>query len=90
MTGTDTLSQQDIAERLEQFVRRTGEVAADDADFTRSVHVFEAGFLDSLGVVRLIDHLETTYALEFTDEELFDSRFTTIDGISSIVAARLR
>jgi acyl carrier protein len=89
MTTVGSITRQDIANRLEEFIRRTGEVDAGDIGFGRDVHIFEAGYLDSLGVVRLIAHLESTYALEFTDEELFDPRFTTIDGMSEILAGRL-
>jgi acyl carrier protein len=89
MTTVGSITRQDIADRLEEFIRRTGEVGPADAGFGRRVHIFEAGYLDSLGVVRLIAHLEAAYDLEFTDEELFDPRFTTIDGMSEIVAGRL-
>jgi acyl carrier protein len=89
MTTAGTITRQDIANQLEEFIRRVGEVTTDDPMFGRDVHVFADGYLDSLGVVRLIAHLETTYELEFTDAELFDSRFTTINGMSDIVAARL-
>jgi acyl carrier protein len=78
-----------IADQLEDFVRRAGEIPDDDPDFDRNVHLFEAGYLDSLGVVRLIDYLETTYALKFTENELFDPGFTTVRGISDITAAHL-
>jgi acyl carrier protein len=90
VTTVATITRQGIAEQLEAFIRKAGEVADDDPGFGRDVHVFEAGYLDSLGVVRVIDHLESSFGIEFTDEELFDQRFTTIDGISDIVSARLR
>lgn len=90
MTILDTITQHEIADQLEEFIRRIGEVAPDDPGFGRDVHVFEAGYLESLGVVRLIAHLEATYELEFTDEQLFDSRFTTIEGMSEILVERVR
>ncbi len=88
-TNSAEVDRDGIADRLEEFVRRTGEVTDDDLEFGRDVHIFEHGYLDSLGVVRLIEFLESTYSIAFTDEELFDPVFTTIDGIVGIMVAHL-
>ena len=79
-----------VADHLEWFVRDTGHIAPDDRDFTRDTDLFRLGYLDSLGVEALIAHIEDTYRLELTDEELSDPAFHTVRGIAGIVAAALR
>jgi acyl carrier protein len=74
-----------IAASLEEFIRREGRVEADDPDFSRQVNLFDAGYLDSLGVVHLITHLEVAFGLELSDEALADPAFVSIDGMSAIV-----
>ena len=41
----------DIAQRLEQFLRASFGIAEDDPGFGRSVDLYEAGYVDSVGVV---------------------------------------
>ncbi len=78
-----------IAERVEQFVRTAGAVAADDPGFGRDVELFDAGYLDSLGVVRLTLFLESTFGITLDDGILLDPQFTTIAGISTLLSRRL-
>jgi acyl carrier protein len=67
-----------------------GRVPDDDPDFTHQAHLFRSGYLDSVGVVQLIDYIEVDLKLELNDEELSDPDFVTIDGISAIVSTRIR
>jgi acyl carrier protein len=78
-----------VADVIEAFVRAEGQVADDDPDFDHDVQLFEAGYLDSLGVMRLIEHLEATYGIELSDDALLDPRFTTIGGMSAILTDEL-
>ncbi|MFC7387128.1 acyl carrier protein [Sphaerisporangium rhizosphaerae] len=79
-----------VTDRLEEFVRELGRVAEDDGDFNRQVHLFQAGYLDSLGVESLIVFIEDEFDIELSDESLNSPGFSTIDGISAIIDAELR
>jgi acyl carrier protein len=79
-----------VSTELERFIRRESRVDADDPDFTRQVNLFDAGYLDSLGVVHLIAHLESTYDMEISNAALADPAFVTIDGIAAVVESHLR
>ncbi|GAA2835523.1 phosphopantetheine-binding protein [Kitasatospora sp. CM 4170] len=79
-----------VAEILERFVRTEGRIEDGDPDFTREVDLFASGYLDSLGTVHLINHIEERFRLELDDDALADPSFGSIDGISAIVAAGLR
>ena len=80
----------EIAEEIASFVVVAGCIHEDETGFSRSVDLFDAGYLDSLGVVRLIAFIAERYGIELGTAELTDQRFTTIDGMAEIVAGVLR
>ena len=83
------MSVDDIAAELKVFVAADAQVATDDTDFTCDVHLFESGYLDSLGLVRLIAFIETKFDVQLDETQLFSEEFTTVNGIASLIAASL-
>jgi acyl carrier protein len=79
------ISWPELVSRLEQFVRQRFRVLDDDPAFTRDAHLFESGYLDSVGIIELIVFIESTFCVELDDAEIFDERFTSIHGISSVI-----
>lgn len=75
-----------IAEEIEQFIRREFRVMQDDPGFSRDAHLYDAGYVDSTGVVELLAFLESTFHVKLEDEHIFSEAFTTITGISRVVA----
>lgn len=78
-----------IADQVEEFVRTVGQVAPDDPQFSQDIELFDAGYLDSLGVVRLILFIESTFTVALDDGILLDKRFTTIAGIAELLSQQL-
>lgn len=79
----------DIAQHLEQFLRRSFQIAADDPGFSRGADLFEAGYVDSIGVVETLAYITEAFGVEVPDDELLSSDFASIDGMAQVVA-RLR
>ncbi len=77
-----------FGDAIERFVRDVGRVSIDDVDFSRTIELFDSGYLDSLGIVALAAFIEETFVITLTEEDLFDPRFTTIAGIVEIVTIR--
>jgi acyl carrier protein len=75
-----------VAREVESYVRVRFAVPADDRVFTRTVDLFEEGYVDSTGLVELIAHVEQQYAIRLPEEALFDASFSHIDGIARVVA----
>lgn len=75
-----------VAADVEAYVRTRFSVPANDAVFTRTVDLFEEGYVDSTGLVELIAHVEQLYAIRLPEEALFDPSFSHIDGIARVVA----
>ncbi|HBQ18507.1 MAG TPA: hypothetical protein DEF51_47745 [Myxococcales bacterium] len=74
-----------IARDLEAFIRERFAVPDDDGLFSRTVDLWEEGYVDSAGVVEVVDHLEQTWSLKVPEEALFDPRFTRIDGMAEVL-----
>jgi len=47
------------------------------------------GWVDSLGLVRLVLTLESKYGIVFTDGDVSDTAFNTIGGLVSIIGRKL-
>lgn len=76
----------DIADRIERFLRASFAIAGDDPGFTRAVDLFEAGYVDSVGVVETLAFIAETFGVEVPDEALLSDGFATIDGMAQVVA----
>ena len=74
-----------VAQALELFIRHQFQVPPRDDQFTRVVNLWEAGYVDSIGVAEVIAFLEDTFAVTIPPETLFDPDFVHIDGIGRIV-----
>jgi acyl carrier protein len=79
------VTEQDVAATVEEFARREFSIKPSDRRFDRTVDLFEDGYVDSIGVIELIQFLERTFAIEIPEADLFSPEFSTIDGIAKIV-----
>ena len=79
----------EISRDLEVFIRDRFEVEADDTYFSTDLNLWEEGYIDSVGVIELIAHLETTYAIQVPRAMLFDPAFTSVNGIAERIATLL-
>lgn len=78
-------SRPDIAGIVDGFIREHFRISDDDPDFSRDAHLFEGGFVDSAGVVELLMFLEATFGVTLDDQHIFSDRFTTVNGIATIL-----
>jgi D-alanine--poly(phosphoribitol) ligase subunit 2 len=82
------MDQETIASKLESFIREKYDVADDDSDFDRDVHLFDYGYVDSFGAVELIDFVEGNFDVKISESDLVVHPLNTIHEISGFVAAR--
>lgn len=75
-----------IASSIENFIRNEYRVSPSDPRFSADVHLWEEGYLDSLGVVEVISFVETTFEVRIPEMALFSEDFTNINGMAGIVA----
>lgn len=83
------MNKYDIALELERFVRTSFQIAEDDPGFHRSTDLFEAGYVDSIGVIETLTYITQTFGVEVPDEALQSDAFSTIDGMAQVIAELL-
>lgn len=78
------MKQPDIAQWLvDWFAERNP-----DAVPPRDVNYYDAGLVDSFGIIELIEEIETEYAIVFDDKDFLLPEFRTIDGLAGIIAGK--
>ena len=60
-----------------------------DNGFSNDDSFLELGIIDSTGILELISHLESTYGIEVTDDELNPDNLDTINRITAYLARKL-
>lgn len=75
------------AATIEQFIRTEFQVGEGDPLFSRDVHLFETGYVDSIGFAQLLAFIESTFGVAIDVDDLMNDDFTTINGISRLISA---
>lgn len=65
-------------------VKSGGSVPVRDANY------IDAGILDSLNVIELIESVERQYDFKFSSRDFQDRRFVTVSGLAEIILERLQ
>lgn len=74
----------DVSVWLERwFAKRSPHIALQNSD-----NIFEREAINSFGVIELIEDAEQQFNVQFTERDFQDRRFSTIDGLSEIIASK--
>lgn len=71
------------------FLRTIQKPGAPIEEVSEDVSLVEAGLIDSLAVLEIVSHLESTYGLDFAEAGIDPGDLTTIGGILDLIE-RLR
>lgn len=82
-------TRESIAETMEAEIRRMASVSKDDREFTRDVHIFDYGYVDSFGAVDLVSFSERTFCITVPDADLANIPMNTVNEIANYIAKRL-
>jgi acyl carrier protein len=86
---TAPASRVERARALLAFLRTIQKPGAPIEQVAEDVSLVEAGLIDSLAVLEIVSHLETTYGLDFAEAGIDPGDLTSIAGILELVE-RLR
>ena len=78
-----------IENRIEKFIRTQFNVSPTDPRFDRGVDLFESGYIDSIGIVELLEFLSQEFDVQIPDDDLLSEDFSSIMGIAQIVSRNL-
>ena len=77
-----------IENKIETYIRDYFEIG-DDPDLTLDTHLFDEGFVDSLGAVQIVSFVEETFNIEITQKDLTLYPMNTINEIAEVVKTKI-
>jgi acyl carrier protein len=78
-----------VEQCIEEYIRVQFGVSPTDPGFDREADLFEEGYVDSMGVVELLEFLREEFGVEIPDNDLLSDDFSSISGIARIVASNI-
>lgn len=81
----ETVTQEDVAQKIEEFVRTQYVIGPDDPGFARDIDLFDLGYVDSVGLVELLAFINSHFTVEISEDDLLSEEFSTIHGMAKIV-----
>jgi len=79
----------EISSTIERFIRTQFGVTEGDRDFSRDVHIFDYGYVDSFGAVTLTEFVESTFNVKISNSDLMIHPMNTVNEIAVFVEQRL-
>lgn len=77
-----------MGEKIKDYINKLAEEK--NIKVSNDTNLFDAGILDSLGVVNLLVYIGETLEFDLNIEELNSENFTTIDTITSFLSRRVQ
>ncbi len=77
-----------IERTLYEHIRDAFEIG-DDPDYTADAHLFDGGFVDSLGALEIITFAEGAWHIEITQRDLTLYPMNTVREIAEVIAKKL-
>lgn len=81
---------ENVKETLRNYIMEHFEIEADDPDFSDDVHLFDYGFVDSLGATEIVLFMEDTYNIQITQKDITLYPMNTIEEIAEVVESKLK
>ncbi len=79
----------DPSDMIRDFVKSQGQVADSDTGFSDDVDLFDYGYLDSFGIVGLIESVSQTYNVDLSGVDFYEPGKRTIRGIAHLVEEKI-
>ena len=76
---------ENVKDTLRNYIVEHFEIDADDPDFSDDVHLFDYGFVDSLGATEIVLFLEDHFHIQITQKDITLYAMNTIDEIAEVV-----
>ncbi len=80
---------QNVNDTIYQFIKDNFPMAR-QRDFELTDLLIETGIVDSLGLLTLIEFLETTFGIRISDADVTADNFVSVDSIANFVQSLLK
>ena len=78
----------DIEKIIEDYVLTQFDIG-DDPDFDRDIHLFDSGFVDSLGATQIVLFIEQEFSIEISQKDITMYPMNTINEIAEVVKSKM-
>lgn len=78
-----------IEQDVRRFITENFPLGGSGYELAGGDSLLEAGVIDSVGVLELIEHLEAAYGFQIPDADVLPENLDSIDAIAQYVARRL-
>jgi acyl carrier protein len=78
---------QEIRQKLVAFLQTIGRPGFDFGEVADSANLLDAGALDSLAFVLVIEYLESAYGISFSSATIDPTRLTSVGQILAVIVA---
>ncbi len=82
VSGTES-----TVEFLLKLIRKDHEIPDDDPDFGPEVDLFHFAYLDSFGIVELIEKVDEVYGVDLTELDFYSEGLRNVGGIATYIDA---
>lgn len=79
----------EVSTALEKFVRDLSDTDPSDEFFGPDVDLFDYGYLDSFGIVNMIEFVDRRYRVDLSSIDFYSDGFRTIREIAGYIDSRL-
>jgi acyl carrier protein len=84
VTGSDT---QEVRQNLIAFLQTIARPGFDMGQVNDAANLLDAGALDSLAFVLVVEYLESTYGISFSSATIDPTRLTSVEQILAVIVA---
>ena len=78
-----------VKDTLRSYILEHFHIEADDPDFGDDIHLFDYGFVDSLGATEIVLFLET-FHIQITQKDITLYPMNTVNEIAEVVERKLK
>ncbi len=73
---------------IEDYIREEFEIG-DDPEFSNDIHLFDSGFVDSLGAVQIVTFVENKFEIKISQKDITLYPMNTVNEIAAVVRKKL-
>jgi acyl carrier protein len=87
ISGDFHMAQAVVADLLD-FLRRLDPSNAEDPMLTADVDLIDGGYIDSFGMVELIEFVRSRYGVDLSGADFYEGQMRKVSGIAAAIAAQ--
>ena len=81
---------ENVKDTLRSYIMEHFNIEPDDPDFDDDVHLFDYGFVDSLGATEIVLFLGETFGVQITQKDIILYAMNTVNEIAGVVERKLQ